>query len=119
MKGSVSLLGAVLAGIFALVGIGTVAVSHLVSVKVQTQTAADAAALAAASATFTHRQPSTAAATLAGANGALLTGCRCVYDPSPAPRVVAVEVTRIESLPVLGEVLIVAQARAEFIPPDP
>ena len=86
----------------------------------QAQTAADAAALAAAPVTFrpfgatgTAREE---AARFARANGAVLTRCRCVIDPSFGDREVVVGVRVRVNTVLRGRLSVEAESRARFRP---
>lgn len=82
--------------------------------------AADAAALASAPVTFlpfgATGTPRQEASRFAKANGASLVSCSCPVDPSWDKRTVSVTVVRTISLPVVGQLRIVATSRAEFDP---
>ncbi|MCZ7532267.1 MAG: hypothetical protein M5U23_02455 [Acidimicrobiia bacterium] len=104
--------------VFFVLGIGIVggaAVTYATAAS-----AADAAALASAPVTFlpfgATGTPQQEASRFAKANGATLVSCSCPVDESWDRRTVSVTVARTISLPVVGELRIVATSRAEFDP---
>ncbi len=115
-RGSAGVVMLAVAGLVAVLAMALAHAGVLFAARAQAQAAADAAALAAAPLTFRGGSPAAAAARFAAANGARLVRCRCPVDRSFATRIVAVEVARLEWVPVLGEVPIHAAARAEFVP---
>ncbi|WP_395696362.1 Rv3654c family TadE-like protein [Nocardioides sp.] len=74
-RGSATLFAISCLGVLLLVGAALGVVAAMVHAHRSAQSAADLAALAAADAVGSGRDACTAAGTIAGANGALLTGC--------------------------------------------
>lgn len=109
---------AVVAGLaVALIGLTSVALAY--AGRAQASAAADAAALAAAVATYPDASivsPYRSAGQVAEANGARLLRCVCAIDPTLASRTVTVLVGVPIRIPILGELLVRAAARAEFDP---
>lgn len=119
-QGAVGLVSAGLIAVAVLLALLVVDVAQVVEARARLTSAADAAALAAAPATF-HSfggsgDPTTEAAALAAANGAVLVRCDCEFDHSWARREVVVEVGMHVALTLLGDRRLQAVAAAEFLP---
>jgi len=104
--------------VFFVLGIGIVGAAAVTYAAAAS--AADAAALASAPVTFlpfgATGTPQQEASRFASANGAILVSCSCPVDSSWDKRTVSVTVARTISLPVVGQLRIVATSRAEFDP---
>ncbi|MBT8213094.1 MAG: hypothetical protein KJN71_08095 [Acidimicrobiia bacterium] len=115
---SVVILSLVVLGL--VLSVAIIDVANVVVARMQAQAAADAAALAAAPVTFTRFGASGSAAEeaarFAAENGALLTRCRCVQDPSSRRRSVAVSTEVVASTVLFGTWQVSATGRAEFDP---
>lgn len=119
VRGAVALTMALLAGVVAVVGVGSASIGLLYTARERATTAAEAAALAAAVATYpaaASSSPLSAAAALARDNGASLDACWCRVDRSLGVRNVIVLTSLTVRVPLFGEVKVAARAAAEFDP---
>ena len=102
------------------VGLALLAVVQVMTFRARAVTAADAAALAAAPLTFPalalDDDPVKAAASVASANQARLVRCACQILETFDPRSVEVEVEVTGWVVIVGEVLVRASSRAEYVP---
>lgn len=118
-RGSATVLALALMLVIVAVGLAVVAATQIVAARTKAVLAADAAALAAAPMTFpplAEQSPLAAASELAEANGAVIVGCRCAVVDTFDPRTVEVEVRLATRVVLLGDVVVSATSRAEFIP---
>ncbi len=119
MRGSISVLGAAVAALLALLALATADAGRLLAASARADTAADAAALAAAPATFPplgRPAPAAEARRMAASNGARLVGCDCPVTAGWRPRTVEVTVVVTVTSPFFGPVEVPGRARAEFDP---
>lgn len=118
-RGSAAVLMVAMAGVVAVVGMGSASVGLLLSVREVAATAAEAASLAAAVATYppaSSGAPVVVASEMAEQNGAQLESCRCAMDSSLRVRRVTVVTAAITEVPLFGTVVIKGSATAEFDP---
>ena len=118
-RGSAAVLMVAMAGVVAIVGIGSASVGLLLSGRELAATAAEAASLAAAVATYppaSSGAPVSVASEMAGENGARLESCLCAVDSSLRVRQVTVVTAAITEVPLFGTVVIRGSATAEFDP---
>lgn len=101
-----------------ILGVGIV--GAVASAYATAASAADAAALASAPVTFlpfgATGTPQQEASRFARANEATLVSCSCPVDPSWSKRTVSVRVMRTITLPIVGQLRIMATSRADFDP---
>jgi Flp pilus assembly protein TadG len=118
-RGSATVVMIAVMALMAVLSVGVASIGVLMSARAQAVVAADAAALAAAPATYPasgDAEPWVVAARMAVANGAVLERCICATDPTLGQRTVEVRAAVSTSVPVFGELVIRATARAEFDP---
>ena len=118
-RGSAAVLMVAMAGVVAIVGIGSASVGLLLSGRELAATAAEAASLAAAVATYppaSSGAPVSVASEMAEENGARLESCRCAVDLSLRVRQVTVVTAAITEVSLFGTVVIRGSATAEFDP---
>jgi secretion/DNA translocation related TadE-like protein len=119
-EGSGTLLAVATMAVVIVAALALVAATQIVSGRARAVTAADAAALAAAVHTFPPAgggvSPGKAAASMAQANAARLTVCRCPVDSTLRVRSVEVRVETRVQVVLLGEVAVAAASRAEYVP---
>ncbi len=107
------------AGVVAMVAIGSVSLGLLYVGREKATTAAEAAALAAAVATYPMAavdSPISAAAAMAERNGARLNSCQCPVDRSLRVRTVRVFTSLVVTVPLFGDLWVKGGAAAEFDP---
>jgi hypothetical protein len=113
-RGSASVLAVAVSTLILLLGLMVVSAAGLVSAASGSRTAAEAAALAAVSPAVSD--PITAARNVAALNNATLVTCRCPRPGSPPPFVAHVRVETVVAVPFFGELVLPAEASAEFVP---